>query len=80
MRLEPLYRATFTTPESWCVELVGPAGTEARSFLIAEAVAKGGSRAVSGLALQHTAVETNPLVRVMISPTHPCSRQAKEAT
>lgn len=36
MRLEPLYRATFTTPEAWSVELAGPAGTERRSFLIAE--------------------------------------------
>ena len=36
MRLEPLYRATFTTPESWSVELAGPRGTEGQSFLIAE--------------------------------------------
>ena len=36
MRLEPLYRATFTTPEAWSVELAGPAGTEGQSFLIAE--------------------------------------------
>jgi hypothetical protein len=41
MRLEPLYRATFTTPESWSVELVGPAGTEAQSFLIAEGRCEG---------------------------------------
>ena len=36
MRLEPLYRATFTTPEAWSVELADPAGTEGQSFLIAE--------------------------------------------
>jgi hypothetical protein len=36
MRLEALYRATFTTQEVWSVELVGLAGTEGQSFLIAE--------------------------------------------
>jgi hypothetical protein len=36
MRLEPLYRATFTPPEAWSAELAGPAGTEGQSFLIAE--------------------------------------------
>jgi hypothetical protein len=39
MRLEPLYSATFTTPESWSVQLSGSASggdTEAQSFLIAE--------------------------------------------
>ncbi len=39
MRLEPLYRATFATPESWSVQLSGSAldgGSEAQSFLIAE--------------------------------------------
>ena len=36
MHLEPLYRATFTTPEAWSVELAGESGTEGRSFLIAE--------------------------------------------
>ena len=36
MRLEPLYRATFTTPEAWSVELEGEHGTEGRSFLLAE--------------------------------------------
>lgn len=39
MRLEPLYRATFSTPESWSVQLSGAGGepgTEAQSFLIAE--------------------------------------------
>ena len=36
MRLEALYRATFTTPESWSVERAGPRGTEGQSFLIAE--------------------------------------------
>jgi hypothetical protein len=41
MRLVPLYRATFTTPEAWHVELVGPAGTEGQSFLIAEGRCEG---------------------------------------
>ena len=35
MRLEPLYRARFTTPERWSVELSGPHGTEAQSLLFA---------------------------------------------
>ena len=41
MRLEPLYRATFTTPEKWSVDLAGPAGTEGQSFLIAEGRCEG---------------------------------------
>src|SRR5690242_2612110 len=41
MRLEPVYRATFTTPERWSVELAGPAGTEGQSFLIAEGRCEG---------------------------------------
>lgn len=39
MRLEPLYRATFSTPESWSVQLSGAGaapGNEGQSFLIAE--------------------------------------------
>jgi hypothetical protein len=36
MRLEPLYRVTFSTPESWSVRLEGADGSEGRSFLIAE--------------------------------------------
>ncbi len=36
MRLEPLYRASWTTPEAWTVELEGAEGTEARSFFVAE--------------------------------------------
>ena len=36
-RLEPLYRAVFTTPESWSVEL----GAEGQSFLIAEGRTEG---------------------------------------
>ena len=36
MRLEPLYSASFTTPESWSVDLAGQFGTEAHSFLVAE--------------------------------------------
>jgi hypothetical protein len=42
MRLEPLYRVTFTTPESWSVTREGPDGTEAQSFLIAEGRTEGG--------------------------------------
>jgi hypothetical protein len=41
MRLEPLYRATFTTPESWHVELRGHHGVEEHSFLIAEGRTEG---------------------------------------
>src|SRR5215216_776535 len=36
MRLEPLYTATFTTPEAWSVEVAGDVGIEGRSFLLAE--------------------------------------------
>ena len=36
MRLEPLYTATFTTPESWSVEVPADAGIEGRGFLLAE--------------------------------------------
>ena len=41
LRLEPLYRATFTTPESWSVDLEGTTGTEGQSFLIAEGRTEG---------------------------------------
>lgn len=41
MRMEPLYRATWTTPESWSVELEGETGTEGWSFFIAEGRAEG---------------------------------------
>jgi uncharacterized protein DUF3237 len=41
MQLEPLYRVTFTTPESWSVTREGHHGTEGRSFLIAEGRAEG---------------------------------------
>lgn len=41
MRLEPLYRASFTTPEHWTVELRGENGSEAQSFLIAEGRSEG---------------------------------------
>ena len=41
MRLEPLYRVTFTTPESWHVELEGSTGTEGQGFLIAEGRSEG---------------------------------------
>ena len=36
MQLQPLYRATFTTPERWAVEVAGTHGTEVQDFLIAE--------------------------------------------
>lgn len=36
MRLEPLYRSAFTTPESWSVEVAGRSGAESQKFLIAE--------------------------------------------
>jgi hypothetical protein len=39
--LEPLYTATFTTPESWSVQLSGVNGNEAQSFLIAEGTTEG---------------------------------------
>jgi len=41
MRLEPLYRATFTTPEHWSVDLRGESGSEGQSFLIAEGRCEG---------------------------------------
>jgi hypothetical protein len=42
MRLDPFYRVTFTTPESWSVTREGTDGTEGQSFLIAEGRADGG--------------------------------------
>ncbi len=42
MQLEPFYRVTFTTPESWSVTREGADGTEGQSFLIAEGRAEGG--------------------------------------
>ncbi len=41
MRIEPLYRIRFTTPEAWSAELTGERGTESRSFLIAEGRCEG---------------------------------------
>jgi len=41
VRLEPLYRARWTTPESYHVELAGESGTEGRSFFIAEGRTEG---------------------------------------
>ena len=41
MRLQPLYRATFTTPERWAVEVAGTYGTEVQDFLIAEGRTEG---------------------------------------
>jgi hypothetical protein len=42
MQLEPFYRVTFTTPESWSVTREGADGVEGQSFLIAEGRAEGG--------------------------------------
>src|SRR5918911_1895838 len=36
MRLDPLYRVTFTTPEAWSVEVTSDAGIEGRGFLLVE--------------------------------------------
>jgi len=41
MRLDPFYRVTFTTPESWNVTREGGSGAEGQSFLIAEGRAEG---------------------------------------
>jgi hypothetical protein len=41
MRLEPLYRVRFTTPERWSVQLTGSSRSEAQSFLIAEGRCEG---------------------------------------
>ena len=41
MRLEPFYRVTFTTPESWSVTREVGSGAEGQSFLIAEGRAEG---------------------------------------
>jgi hypothetical protein len=42
MRLEPLYRVRFSTPERWTVELSGESDSEAQSFLVAEGRCEGG--------------------------------------
>jgi Protein of unknown function (DUF3237) len=41
MRLESLYRARFSTPQSWSVELTGPDGTEGQNFLLTEGRCEG---------------------------------------
>ena len=41
MRLEPLYRARFGTPERWSVELEGAHGTETQSLLFAQGRCEG---------------------------------------
>ncbi|MGH9226401.1 MAG: hypothetical protein ACRD2W_22015 [Acidimicrobiales bacterium] len=41
MRFEPLYRATFTTPESWHAQLRGEHGVEEQGLLIAEGRTEG---------------------------------------
>jgi hypothetical protein len=34
MRLEPIYRARFSAPQRWSVELTGPDGSEGQDFLL----------------------------------------------
>jgi hypothetical protein len=41
VRLQPLYRATFTTPERWAVEVAGTHGAEVQELLIAEGRTEG---------------------------------------
>jgi hypothetical protein len=41
MRLDPLYKVTFTTPEAWSVEVASDAGIEGRGFLLAEGRSSG---------------------------------------
>jgi hypothetical protein len=41
VRLEPLYRASWTTPEAYSVEIAGETGTEGRSFFLAEGRTEG---------------------------------------
>jgi hypothetical protein len=41
MRLEPLYRARFSAPQSWGIELTGPGGTEGQNFLLTEGRCEG---------------------------------------
>jgi len=41
MKLEPLYRARFTTPERWSVELHGPYGSENQNLLFAQGRCEG---------------------------------------
>jgi hypothetical protein len=41
MKLEPLYSARFTTPDSWSVELSGSEGSEAQNLLFAEGRCEG---------------------------------------
>ena len=36
MRLDSLYKVTFTTPEAWSVDVASDAGIEGRGFLLAE--------------------------------------------
>jgi hypothetical protein len=36
MRLEPLYRARFSTSQSWSVDPTGPGGTESQNFLLTD--------------------------------------------
>jgi hypothetical protein len=41
VKLDPLYRATWSTPEAYHIELAGETGTEGRSFFLAEGRTEG---------------------------------------
>ena len=41
MRLEPIYRARFSAPQRWSVELSGPDGSEGQDFLLTEGRCEG---------------------------------------
>jgi hypothetical protein len=41
MRLEPIYRARFSAPQRWSVELTGPDGSEGQDFLLTEGRCEG---------------------------------------
>ena len=41
MRLEPIYRARFSAPQRWSVELSGPSGSEGQDFLLTEGRCEG---------------------------------------
>jgi hypothetical protein len=41
MRLASLYRARFSSPQHWSIELTGPGGTEGQNFLLTEGRCEG---------------------------------------
>ena len=41
MRLDPLYRARFSAPQRWSVELTGPNGSEGQDFLLTQGRCEG---------------------------------------